>query len=125
MDKTSRIKSRSSRLSLIPTLSLQATEKSKDPKKLARLSFSEEFHEQVSEIEIEIDLYTGKRIPYKTTTGETIQNIIKYCEEKHDVPKNTVAMTYKENFLLPCLSLADVPNLEKDNHPVILAILDK
>ncbi|KAL7722268.1 Uncharacterized protein QTN25_001016 [Entamoeba marina] len=125
MAKTLRAKQRSERLSLIPTLSLSVTEQTVDRKKLARLSFSDEFHEHVNEIEIDIDLYTGKRVTFKTTTGETIQNIIKYCEEKHDVPKGTVAMVYKENLLLPCLSLADVPDLAQDSHPVITAVKDE
>ncbi|ELP83700.1 hypothetical protein EIN_468340 [Entamoeba invadens IP1] len=115
------------RMSMIPTLSLSKTEQTKDPKKFARLSFSEEFQEKMHDqksIEIEIDLYTGVSIPYKTTIGETILSIIKYCEATYDLQKNSIVMVYKENFLLPCLSLSDVPDLISDKHPVIQALKD-
>ena len=120
-DKTEKVQKKK-RLSCVPSLSLNTA--SIQDKKKAHLSFSEEFHETIKEVEIEVDLYTGAKVPYKTITSETIGNIIKYFEAHYNLPKNKTSMTYNESYLLPCLSLCDIPGLLQEEHPTITSMLN-
>ena len=113
----------SKRLSVsIPSLPISA---SNTTKPFDRLSFSEEFHETVHPITVRVSLASGEVVAIPTTTGETVKNIAKFLEEHHGMPKDTVMLTYNDSLLLPCLSLADVPGLTTDPHPVIAAVCDE
>ena len=109
----------------IPTLSLAKTEQTKDPKKLQRLSFSEEFKEKITEKKKTITVrYNGEEFDQEMDIGHTVRNLIKIIEAKYNLPKDKLQLTYKETFLLCCLSISDIPELMNDEKPIVDAKLE-
>ena len=109
----------------IPTLSLAKTEQTKDPKKLQRLSFSEEFKEKITEKKKIITIkFNGETFDQEMDIGHTIRNLIKIIEAKYNLPKDKLQLTFKETFLLTCLSISDIPELMNEEHPIVDAHLE-
>ena len=113
-------------LSNIPTLAIKKTEQTKDPKKLQRLSFSEEFHEKVSEekIKIKIEMKNGEIFEQEMNVGETVRNLIKIIEAKYNLPKDVISLSYNDSLLLSCLSFSDIPELMNDQNRIVQVVQD-
>ena len=108
----------------IPTLSLAKTEQTKDPKKFQRASFSEEFKEKIAEKKITITVkYNDDVFDQEMDEGHTVRNLIKIIEAKYDLPKDQLELSYKDNFLLSCLSFSDIPEFVNDPHPTVIAMM--
>ena len=108
----------------IPTLSLAKTEQTKDPKKLQRASFSEEFKEKIVEKKITITVkFNNDVFDQEMDEGHTVRNLIKIIEAKYDLPKDQLELSYNDNFLLSCLSFSDIPDFVKDPHPTVIAMM--
>ena len=56
--------------------------------------------------------------------GHTIRNLIKIIEAKYNLPKDKLTLSYKETFLLHCLSISDIPELMNDEKPIVDARME-
>ena len=109
----------------IPTLSLAKTEQTKDPKKLQRLSFSEEFKEKITEKKKIITIkFNGETFDQEMDIGHTIRNLIKIIEAKYNLPKDVISLSYNDSLLLSCLSFLDIPELMNDQNRIVQVVQD-
>ena len=107
----------------IPQLSLNKTEQTTDKKKMQRASFSEEFKQKIEEKNIKITVkYNDEIFEQNMDIGQTVRNLIKLVEAKYDLPKDQIELSYKENFLLGCLSFVDIPEFVNDPNPIVVVI---